>query len=113
MAEKKILLEKLRNRIQLGEEFAVEQYVEEYNGRVCYCAVGHLLKDCGIDLTDLKEDYFINSRRIDSNDLTQYAKPLLDVGFELDELRKIQSLNDGAYTEDLEQYIGSLLEPLV
>jgi hypothetical protein len=73
------------------------QYVGVVEGKECFCAVGHLMNVCGMDLTLYREDKFYNGEPVYL--IQDDFIPLIDKGFSISELEILQKTND-AGTQD-------------
>lgn len=104
------VLETVKKRV---EEQGVSQYryvdASESSNTECFCAVGHVMAVCGVNLDLFKENSFLNRYgidrmfRSDAPEMTDLEQPILDdyildplkeAGFTFMELASIQELND-------------------
>lgn len=106
---KRKALENLRQHILEEKPLVNCLYVEEVNGETCYCAVGHIMNSCGIDLTEMYKDIELNGSGVYSEQVTPFVQKLQGYGFTLAELTKLQNDNDGQDYEAIAKYIDNLL----
>jgi len=116
LANKKRVLEKLKKKVQKHGVITAE-YVGNMGGKTCYCAVGHLMTLCGVDMEEVKMMYnsdvigvFENSNR------RKLIQPMLDEGFTMSDLRRLQIINDdsGNFTrkKDVLEEIDIMIQEL-
>lgn len=94
MSKKLRTLQKLRKKVQKYGVIDCE-YIRERDGKDCYCAVGHLMNVCGVDMDTIKSCY--NGDNIGSFDVSNAEKliqPILDEGFHMLDLQRLQGVND-------------------
>lgn len=109
MTVKETALRKLQRSLVNGEELAIHEYVENRFGRKCYCAVGHLMKECGVDMETLEDDSHLNTRAIFFDGLYPMVQVMEKQGFTLEELETLQEFNDKRDFESLLSYTNRLL----
>jgi hypothetical protein len=109
MTNKKEALLKLKERIQTQGIYPHEYLTKLETGECRYCAVGHLMQICGINVGTLVENSQ-NSSRITSIS-KELIQPLIDQGFDYSELNQIQKYNDSLEVNKLDKlynYIDKL-----
>ena len=109
MTEREIALRKLQSALINDEVLAIHEYIENRFGKTCYCAVGHLMKECGIDLAPLLEDEHLNTRAIFHDGLSDMVEKMQEKGFILEELETLQHFNDKQDFDSLLSYVNRLL----
>lgn len=75
---------------------------EYINDEGCMCAVGYVLAECGVSLDVLRDDYLMNGTPIVT---VAHAEPTImnaleEHGIRLDDVRRLQSANDGWKTPE-------------
>ena len=110
--DKKVALHRLRSLVVNGEPLARSRYVEQIDGKTCYCAVGHLMKECGIDLTPIAEQPELNEMEIIFDEFKEIRATLEQYGFTYYELKEIQFYNDVSDYEGMLRFIDKLLVPI-
>lgn len=94
MTNKKRVLEKLKKKVQKYGVISCE-YVGNLNGKTCYCAVGHLMNLCEVDMEEVRMMY--NGDNVGSFENSNGMKliaPVLNEGFTIRELHILQMIND-------------------
>lgn len=108
--KKKEALQVLKNRIKTDGVIKYSYIKKDDEGKACYCAVGHLMDICGVDMEIFQDDAELNGESIErayrQDDIFQ---PVKELGFTIDELHIMQSYNDGQDVDRLTQYIEALM----
>lgn len=103
--DKQHILDTLKARIR--EQGVIEnRYYIQREGKSCFCAIGHLMDICGVDMEGIRIQ--ANSEPLVNIDqrFPHYMEPLYKAGFTLDELSKLQDVNDD--WEDVHERVGKL-----
>jgi hypothetical protein len=84
-------------------------YIEEVDGKTCFCAVGHLMDECKVDMNIFKQSDYLNGTTV-NRIIDDYLDPIVQVGFTFDELSLMQHYNDSREPEKLRQLLEQLAE---
>lgn len=77
----------------------------------CFCAIGHLMDMTGVNMNEVRA--YANSTTITRLVVERplFLRPLLIAGFAVDELQRIQDLNDGYDTEkERKDHLGRYID---
>jgi hypothetical protein len=113
MANKLEVLETVRNTIEASGTIRYQ-----YTNGNCMCAVGYIMNECGVNMDLLfTGDEALNSKSIDRILEEDIMGPLEDVGFNEEELARLQRINDSASNLDerraeVLQYIDRMIEDI-
>lgn len=105
MNEKRLeMLKKLRNFVAEGKNIETR-----YCAEGSYCAVGFMLNECGFDFEQPGFTYMENGAHVGTL-VAKFDLKGLDELFTVDELQKLQNLNDNDTKDSLLSYIDELIK---
>lgn len=84
--------QEFKQRIE-EQGFREHEYVQYIDGKDCYCAVGHVMAICGVDIDTITDDGADNTMAIGTFP-AEDLMPLLEYGLTVDELSALQAIND-------------------
>lgn len=110
-------IEVLENTIkQVEASDTLLRYYYTNEQKDCFCAVGHIMERCGVDMDQLLIYREEEQERLNGKDITalfnfeDVMAPLIEAGFDYKELDRLQGINDGIgdNTERKEEVLQAL-----